>query len=254
MADERPAPSPADSAADAAAGSGASRSPFARRGFVAGAVLVALLIAAVVWLAMTGPGHTDRPGAAPSPGSAAPTVGRSACGLPGGDQTPPAVAPDTHWVLVGTIAAPHDPATAGPATSRNGVGVCYAPTPVGALYAAANFLAATSDPALRLPAAQTLTAQGPGRNEAIRLLQTSGSGDSGSGLQIAGFQFLGYTPRTSAVVDLALAYQGKDAHLPLQLRWENGDWKVVVPVTGRPFDGVQALPTGAAGYVHWQGA
>lgn len=108
--------------------------------------------------------------------------------------------------------------------------------------------------ALRLPAAQTLTAQGPGRNEAIRLLQTRGSGRSGSGLQIAGFQFLGYTPRSSAVVDLGLIYQGRDAHLALQLRWEDGDWKVVVPVTGRPFDGVQALPSGDGGYVHWQGA
>lgn len=237
---------------------GGSRSPFARRGFLAGAVVVLLLTAAGVWLAVSGPGRSGRPQTAPvtgpSGGSSVPAVGRSVCGLPEGDQTPPAVAPATHWVLVGTIAAPHDPATAGPAKSSDGLGVCYASTPTGALYAAANFLAATSDPALRLPAAQTLTAQGPGRDELVRLLQAGQVGGSGSGLQISGFQFLGYTPRTSAVVDLDLTYQGKDAHLPLQLRWEDGEWKVVVPPTGRPFDDVQALPSGNAGYVHWQGA
>lgn len=150
MADETaqdPARSPADPPGGGGSAAGTvsgSRSPFARHGFAAGAVLVALLAAAGVWLAVTGPGRSSWPQAAPSTGSAAPTAGRSACGLPGGDQTPPAVAPVTHWVLVGTIAAPHDPSTVGPAASRDGVGVCFAPTPTGALYAAANFLAATS--------------------------------------------------------------------------------------------------------------
>jgi hypothetical protein len=226
----------------------------------AAAVLLLIAVFAVV-LVVTGPDEPPATSTAPgtpgraeasTPGASPATGGEtSVCALPPGKQTVPVSTPQTTWVLVGTVASPQAPDTIGPGRIDDGVRSCYAHSPLGALYAAANFLASTSDPALRLKAVQELTAAGGGHDRAIELMKGESAGTRDSGLQIAGFAFLGYAP-SSATVDVAMRVEAQNIHLPMQLRWDR-DWKIVLPPDGRLFDTIQPLPD-LTGYVPWSGA
>lgn len=237
-----------DAAADQA------RNPFTRPWWIVSAVVVAVILGLLIWLVAQSPYHPPgsnghgRAGAAPVVGA------RSVCGLPGGSQVPPAVTPEgTHWRLVGTMAAPISD-DVGPGGEADKVPVCYAPTPLGALYAAANFVAVTSVPELRLVAAEYLCADGPGRDAALADLRAGDVGSRETGIQIAGFQFIGYSPAASASIDLATTTDtGSYAHFPVALVWTGGDWKVQLPITGTPYADREQLPT-LAGYVPFRGA
>lgn len=250
---------PPDAAADQA------RSPFTSVWWVLSAAAVGIIAGLLLWLLLLPPegGNRTLPRTLENTTELAqPDAGASECGLPDGDQIPPTVTPqDTTWQLVGTMAAPTAPDSVGPGDTVDGVPTCYAPTPLGALYAAANFLAATSTPATRLPAAERLAAPGPGRDAAIADLTCGDTdpdslclGGNTSGTQLAGFLFVGYTPATSAAIDLAVATgSGGLAHFPLSLVWTEGDWLVQLPVTGSPYSAAQPLPN-LAGYVPFRGA
>lgn len=227
-------------------------SPFTRPGFIASAAVLGLILVVGV-VAMLLPRSTPT---APAPAAPSAVVAAPAgCSLPAGDQTPPATAPTgTSWVLVGRMAAPHDPATFGPAGSTSsGLGSCYAHNPTGALYAAANFVAACTDPGpgRQLAAARELTAPGPGRDQLVATVAGGSVGASSGGVQLAGFVFLSYTP-TAATVDLAVTAAGKYAHLPIALAWTGTDWAVQVPLNGAVFGGTAALPD-LTGFVAWSG-
>jgi hypothetical protein len=229
------------------------RSLWSRTSFVLSVALVLALVVAALWLVLDKP---DRSGPA-GPHAAAPVPHQVAdgCGPGGSSQTPPAVAPATSWQLVGSMAAPTSKA-AGPVTLDQGIGLCYSADPVGALFAAANFTAAASSPDLRAPALEKLAAPGSGRDAALAATQGN-PGPANVGIQVAGYQFTSYerftTGQLVATVSLALSTQGRLLALPLQLVFTDGDWKVVIPVTGRPFDGMAVIPS-LAGFVPWQGA
>ena len=63
------------------------------------------------------------------------------CHLPAGNQTVPVTAPSSSWTLVGAMAAPNAPGSFGPQKVQNGLRVCFAHNPTGALYALASFFA-----------------------------------------------------------------------------------------------------------------
>ena len=192
------------------------------------------------------------PATTPSP---APTQdgARSVCGLPPGDQAVPAVAPvSTDWELVGTVAAPTAPRSLGPGTVEQGVRSCFARSPLGTLYAATNFLASTSDPRIRAAAVRELTADGEGRDRALDLIEGADPGSGNAGAQVAGFTFLNWD-RSYSTIDVALNVEGTPIHVPVPLRWEGGDWKVVLPADGDLYANMAPLPN-LTGYVPWSGA
>ena len=239
-------------------------SPFTRPGFLISAGVVLVIVVLAGFLVFADGEDDDRPSAAPTSSSATSSTGSSsqsgstdgeACDLPASDQTVPAAAPDTEWTLVGTVAAPSSD-QAGPAITDPATGVrsCYAQTPTGALFAAANFLAATSDPTVIEAAVERLTAAGPGRDTALADIRTNPQSVVGTGAryQVAGFTFLSYK-QDSATVSLAIAATGGLAGAPLTLVWEDGDWKVDLPADGNPAGQASAIPS-LAGYVPWSGA
>jgi len=237
-----------------------SARPWSQPRFLLAAAGLALLVVAAVVLAALPPSPDDGEQPAPAPSTtataAAPAAGEqdaSVCGLPEGDQSVPVVPPPaTSWDLVGTMAAPSAQQTLGPGVEADGLRSCYAHSPLGALYAASGFLAATTDPTLRLPAFRDLTLAGPGQQRALDLLSGADPGGAGGGVQIAGFSFLNYDT-TSAVIDVALRVEATPVHLPVTLRWDGGDWKVVLPDTGQPYEAIQPLPN-LTGYAPWSGA
>ena len=236
-------------------------SPFTRPGFLAAAGVVLVLIVLAGFLVFTGGDDGQQADPAPTTGttssSATATTTPSAddCDLPGGDQTVPVTAPETEWTLVGTVAAPSSddagPAVIDPAT---GVRSCYAQTPTGALFAAANFLAATSDLTVIEVAVEDLAAAGPGRDALLEAIRTDPQSVVGTGTryQVAGFTFLSYTADVTTV-SLAIAATGGLAGVPVTVVREDGDWKVDLPANGNPAG--QAAPIASlSGYVPWAGA
>lgn len=220
--------------------------------------VVALLLLMTIFLVALRPDPKPQATSDPTPApaasrSAAPAGGASICGLPAGEQSVPSVPPvSTDWELVGSVAAPTAVKSIGPGVVTDGLRSCYARSPLGALYAATSFLATTSEPNLRLPAVRDLAAKGEGRDKALDLITGSDPGPATGGVQFAGFTFLNWDA-DSSVIDVALRTGGNVGHLPVSLRWEDGDWKVIFPPTGEIYDAIAPLPN-LTGYIPWSGS
>ena len=237
-------------------------SPFARRGFIAAAVVVALVVAAAVVLVFTGgTDSTPAPQAGGPTTTTAPTTSPAAdtagCNQPEGSQVPPVAAPVNDWELVGKLIAPTDPDGAGPGRiSAEGLRSCFAHDPTGALFAAVNWLGTTTAPQLVGPAAESLTAPGPGRDVILAALANSPEdviGASPGGFQVTGFSYLTYTGDV-AMISMAIALVGNgQASVPVTLQWSGEDWLMQIPADGNFGTGIQELPT-LTGYVPWSGA
>jgi hypothetical protein len=231
------------------------RSPTA---VVALVVVAAIILAAVVVGVVSVIGGS--PSAQPSPStSAAPGApsdsDRSICGLTGFETTSSLVGPPTaKWELVGTVAAPTDPAGSGPGkVDSDGFRSCYAHTAQGALYFAVNLLAIGTDATIRDRMVELVEA-GPGRDALKAAQEAAPAGSSGgTRAQVAGFS-IGSYDASGATVDLALnTSTGTLISQPIKLVWADGDWKVVLTATGE-------LPLAASplqnlgGYIPWAGA
>lgn len=229
----------------------------------AGVVLVLVALAGVVALigALTrGPERSDPVGAAPTPeASYRPSVDdRSVCGLSGFDADDSLSGPpEVDWEIVGTVATPSPDAGSGPgvvgATGRS----CFAHTAEGALFAAVNFVALSTDARTR-PTLWRMIAAGPARDAAQAAAEGGGSelpapADSASRVQVAGFRVDDYSPR-EATIDVVWKITSRDDSLvsvPTVLTWEGGDWKVVMTETGPPLS--PAALSSLSGYTPWQG-
>src|SRR3954452_19208159 len=216
-------------------------SPWAQRGFIlAAAFIAALLLLGLALLLGTGGNdstgtdnqHANRPPSANPPARKDPNA--SVCGLPPGSQQIPAVPPETQWELVGTIAAPTEPKTIGPGIQQGKRRLCFAHSPTGALFAAVNFVATTQAANGAPGIVRELTAEGAARDKSI---EDAGSGgyESSGGLQVAGFRVSSYNG-SEATIDLAFTVRDKGyAHVPLSMRWERRDWKVVIATPEGPY-------------------
>lgn len=232
------------------------RSPFTRRGFIAAAIVVGIIVLAaiIVLVTMLTRGATDTPSPTTSPStSAAPTdnaADKSVCGLTGLDtKNTLTEAPNSKWELVGTVAAPTDPHGSGPGlTATNGFRSCFAHTARGALYAAANMLAMGSDARLQPLLADKLAVPGPGRDVAMK----APASDTQIRYQIAGYKIT-YN-KEEATVDLAVTVSsGQTASVPFLIQWSAGDWKAVLTDQGQP--PLKSAPLeNLGGYTPWAGA
>lgn len=231
--------------------------PWTQRSFMLAGGLVAIIALLAVVLTVTG---SDEDPTAPAPqqprealSPSASAGGDSACGLAAGSEAVPTNGlPDTEWQLVGSMAAPTAPEEHGPARSNDGFRTCFARSPTGALYAAVNFWATATDKpdaeVLRRLAADTEV-----RADAIADARRDdgASLDEAGPLQVVGFNFTSWSPQ-SASLDLAFRLQnGGLLRLPTAMRWQEGDWKYVIPPGGDPGGGELR---GLAGYVAWSGA
>lgn len=236
-----------------------SQSPFRSRGFIVAAIVIgAIVLAAIVVLVTSLLGAGDNNNADPTPAPTTSTSGDageadpSVCGLEGYDDSGTLdVAPTNEWELVGTVAAPIDEDGAGPGVvDANGFRSCYAHTPEGALFAAVGYVAVSSD-ARNAPRLFELLAAGPVRDQ---LKATPAAGDPPSTrLQVAGFKINSYSG-DEATVDVAwtvTSQSGALVSLPTVLKWEDGDWKVVVGENGPPF--APSPLENLGGYIPWAG-
>jgi hypothetical protein len=229
-------------------------SPFTSRGFIAAAIIVGVIILAAVIVLVTSLTAPHDPVAKPTSTPSSPVASggnKSVCGLTGFEtKSSLTTAPKTKWELVGTVAAPTDPRGSGPGLADAGLRSCYAHTAAGALFAAVGYIAVGSD-ARNVPRLYELLADGPVRNK----LQASPSpGDPSSDrLQVAGFKINAYS-ENEATIDVAWQVTTAGSALvsfPTVLRWEHGDWKIVIDENGPPF--APSPLTSLGGYTPWAG-
>ena len=217
--------------------------PFTKPGFIIAAALVVALIAAAVVIFLLPKGQDTAqpaPGTAASvnPATASPSAtagaGKSVCGLLPSTETALGAAPKSKWDLLGTMAVPSDPSTAGPGTvGKDGLRSCFAQSPTGALYATANIWAASFNGYAKQVYLE-LSADSPSRDKAVQAIKEGRNvgGETSPKVQIAGFIIHSYTPGT-AVVELAIkSADGGYGAFSTSLLWENGDWKLDMPAAG----------------------
>lgn len=231
------------------------QNPLTKPKFITAAVVVAIVVALGIILALLPRGGGDPTAEPTNTGTTTPSAQPSAaadlsiCGLPAGDQTKPATTPtDTKWELVGKIAAPTSPTQYGPGkTDTNGLRSCFAHSPTGALYAAANVTVLSATGKARLVYEQ-LAVPGPERDALLD--QPDPQETSTVTAQIAGFQIRSYEADRAVVVIAAKGSNGALISVPVPLQWHGGDWKVVVPATGSTGGG---QITDLSGYISWSG-
>jgi hypothetical protein len=216
-----------------------------------------VVVAAVVLIAVLGGDDTD-PGAGPS-STTGPSTPTSTSGvsepLP---TTPPSSAPqDVTWALVGQTAVPTS-AAAGPDTVAGGTASGFAHTPVGALVAAAQISARAAFSAGRDSWEPTIERQfvpSDDRDRLVAALEAAGDTPAAPGelSQIAGFQYLSYSPDTAVI---GLAMRAPSAGTPryhvltLTVVWRDGDWRMVAP-PGGAWTSVNRVATDLTGVVEW---
>ena len=231
-------------------------------------VLTAVLAAALLELVAAGCGVQASPGAArpPSGRDASSATGPSvpvdsACGLPGSADTTLSVAPPVdEWHHESTSLWPWPSSKEyGPArTTSKGVRECFAYSPQGAVFAAANIAAMWSDPQLMSDRSVVLGFFGHGSQYA-RLAAKLDAGASPSiktmedvRATMAGVRLLDMHDG-KAVVDLGFegssGGHGSAVSIVYRLVWDHGDWKLQCeddpPVTAT------TLPT-LTGYLDWK--
>lgn len=235
-----------------------SQSPRQNRGFVVAAIVVGVIALAAIVLLGTflfrGGDNNADPTPTPAPtASATANADPSVCGLDGFEETSSLdAAPDNKWELVGTVASPTDPA-AGPGEVDGTFRSCYAHTAEGALFASVNYLALSTDDRNRADLWQLL-ADGPIKDQVKEAGQSPSDSTTSTRLQVAGFKINSYTPE-EAVVDVAYTVTSQGGALvsvPTVLRWQDGDWKVVLSDSGAPIKPSQL--TNLGGYIPWAGA
>lgn len=212
------------------------QSPFTKPWFLVSAGVVAVIVILAVVYALlppvgqqAAPPQTTQPVVSGSPSSAT-DGGASVCGLPAGDQRLPAIGQATRWELLGKTAVPTDPKVYGPGKTDNGVRTCFANNPTGALYAAANFTGYSSEgkPDLMF---KYLAAKGPARDKYLDNPPSFVPRDGSLSLQIAGYRIVSFT-NDLAVIQVGIGgSNGVKLLAPYTLKWEDGDWKVLVTET-----------------------
>ena len=237
-----------------------SQSPFTRPGFIAAAIVVALIVVCGIILVAVNVGKGS-PNAAPtSSTSTSPSVisspgpvsgDSSVCGLRGVQLSGTvSAAPETSWKYQDVLAYPTSQ-TAGPgATAASGYRYCFQHTPEGALFASANFAIMSFDQSLRSTWLPYVLAPGQNRDS---LLSSGLNAANPSGIRasIAGFRVLSYDGE-HAQVDVAFqattSGQIVTGSFAAKLIWSGGDWKL--DSSAQNPAQVDQLPN-LAGYTAW---
>ena len=237
-----------------------ARSPFRRPGFIAAAIVIGVITLAGVIVLATSlfGGGNDTADPIPNPSTSSPVspsasnADASVCGLDGLDEENTlTAAPTNEWELIGTVASPTASEGAGPGSVDDGFRTCFAHTAEGALFAAVNFVALSTD-SRNTSQLYELIVEGPARDAAEAAGPTEVD-PSGSRLQIAGFKVDSYS-KDEATIDIAWTVTSENNSLvsvPTVLRWENGDWKVVITENGAPI--APGPIDNLGGYIPWAG-
>ncbi|MFI1994858.1 hypothetical protein [Actinoplanes sp. NPDC020271] len=161
---------------------------------------------------------------------------------------------DLRWEKLGPLSVPFS-ASAGPCQTTATTASGYAHTPAGALVAAAQITSRTSifDP--MKVATDTIEQQviaGQARDQLLTDTKSHKPLTENSAGQLTAWSMLSYSDDT-AVISLAMtnaSLQGRYLTIPVTMRWDNGDWRLVAPPSGS-WNSSAAVTSTLQGYVEW---
>lgn len=218
-----------------------------------GVLVVVVVCVLVIFIAGVG-GNSSTTGT-PATGPAAPTA---APGAPLPTTVPTSAPQGANWSIYETVALP-SLSGVGPAHVDGAIATGYAHTPLGALLASANesyrYLLAP-DTQWRA-AADAMLAKTPGYDAwlAVRASHPYGP-DTGSSddrlTQIAGFQFVSYTPSDAVIQIVTRGKSGNYQVGAAHVTWDGNDWRVVTAPDGSQVSNVQQVDS-LSGFVEWRG-
>ena len=239
-------------------------SPWASTSFQLSALFLGVLLVVGIAIAIFHNGSSTKNPAANPPKSAqksgagttsAPAVNPRLCSLPSGSQDIPSTAPpgDVTWNVVGSMNVPQS-SSLGPQTTRNGLDVCFAHSPSGALLAAMNYYAeGTSSTVTARQLAEQLSVNVP-----KALLSQAGNGASGElesaaggPVQIAGYKFDSYSPAQATCDIVIQGPKGAFVSISTTMIWTGQDWRYSWPADNNPSMEVLQEQILAAPYVPW---
>ena len=212
-------------------------------------IVVVVAILAVVLFVNPSP-KTPEPIAAPTTSATAQAVG--GCNVPQGDtSSKPAMPKDLRWTAAKGITWPVSD-TYGPTQDKDGYGICFARSPLGAALAMASFYgeANTQDPkkAMEIYAMDSI-----GKTVALsQATSSSDDSDSSGPIAFAGFSTDSFTP-DEAQMTLVFAAGGASTGyvgLPSTMVWLDGDWKLKVLDNGETYAGAASKPV-AGQFIPW---
>jgi hypothetical protein len=157
------------------------------------------------------------------------------------------------WQVVGSMSVPRSGAL-GPQHAEDGLNVCFAHSPTGALLAAMNYYAeGTSTTVTARQLAEQLSVNVP-----KALLAQPGNGASGEleqaaggPVQIAGYKFDSYSP-SQATYDIVIqGPKGALTSITTTMIWTGQDWRYSWPADNAPSMEVLQERTLTAPYVAW---
>lgn len=211
------------------------------------AVAVVFIVAVLAFLILVKPAPPSTPQAQES--TTQPTGG---CNVPEGDtSSKPAMPSDLRWEAKNGWTWPVSD-TYGPTKTKDGYGVCFARSPLGAALTAVSMNAS----------ANVVDARGAGetymldsKGKAVLLGKTPEGPAATTPVPFAGFIVDSFNKDEAAitlVVSTAASSSGY-AGLPLTFQWVDGDWKLKLLDDGSSFVGQPPVPV-KGGFVEWVGS
>jgi hypothetical protein len=212
------------------------------------AVAVVFIIAVLAFLILVKPAPQNPPQAGETP-AAQPTEG---CNVPEGDtSSKPAMPKDLRWEARSGWTWPVSD-TYGPTQTKDGYGVCFARSPLGAALAAVSMNASANVVDAR-GAGETYMLDSKGKD--VLLGKTPEGPAATTPVPFAGFIVDSFNRDEAAitlVVSTAASSSGY-AGLPLTFQWVDGDWKLKLLDDGSSFVGQPPVPV-KGGFVEWVGS
>jgi hypothetical protein len=194
----------------------------------------------------------------PSPPAAGRPAAPAAPAAPLPTAVPTTAPAGTAWTIYETVALPTLPG-AGPAHVDGAIATGYARTPLGALLADANesFRYLLAPDGTWRSAAAAMLASSPGTNAWLEVRAKHAYGPAGAAggqrlAQIAGFQFVSYTPADAVIQVVTRDSKGSLQVGTDHVSWDGTDWRFVPGPDGGQSANVQQVQN-LTGFIEWRG-
>ena len=211
-------------------------------------IMVVVAILAVIIFVKPAP-KTPAPIADPTTSATAKAV--SGCNVPKGDTSPkPAMPKDLRWEAAKGWTWPVSD-TYGPTQTKNGYGVCFAQSPLGAALTAVSFNAAANT--LSAEEATEIYVMGSPGKEVLRKTLSEDSKAETPAIFV-GFSVDSFTPEEAQITVVVATDKSSTGYagIPESFQWVDGDWQLKVLDDGRFMTGQITYPV-AGQFVKWSG-
>lgn len=217
-----------------------------------GSLAVAFVVAVLLVFLLVTPNKSAEPAAQPEPVTSESAAAQGKCNVPVGDTSSKPVMPkDLRWEAKDGWTWPVSD-TYGPTQTKDGFGVCFARSPLGAALAAVTINA--SGNAINARKAGELYGI-PGIGLDLAMKDSPDGPVGGDPSTYAGFIVDSFTKDETSITTVYATAASSTGYIgfPLTLKWIDGDWKLKTLDDGSSYVGQAPSPAKGA-FVEWRGS